>query len=119
MINKLTKHKRGISLVLALLMSGVVIGTSIENIKAYTETVGNIRNTIDYWNPNSGSLDYYGKIGRHSLKRLQFSDGQAAICLDATKALNRGKTGTIISSTYEAGTFPTGVSRDGAEYVAY
>lgn len=119
MINRLMKHKRGIALGFALLMGGGVIGSSIENIKAYTETVGNIRNTVDYWNPSSGSFDYYGKLGRHSLKRLQFSDGQAAICLDATKALNTGKTGTIISSTYEAGTFPTGVSRDGAEILGY
>ena len=119
MINTFTKHKRGIAFGLALLMGGGVIGSSIKNIKAYTETVGNIRNTVDYWNSSSGSFDYYGKIGRHSLKKLQFSDGQAAICLDATKALNTGKTGTIISSTYEAGTFPTGVSRDGAEILGY
>ena len=50
---------------------------------------------------------------------MQFSDGKAAICLDATKALNRGKTGTIVSSTYESGTFPTGVTREGAEILGY
>lgn len=117
MINRLMKHKRGIAFGLALLIGGMsIINSTSYNVLAAIQT-GSV--DVDYWNPASGSMDYYGKIGRKHLWRLQFSDGKAAICLDATKALNRGKTGTIISSTYEAGTFPTGVSRDGAEYVAY
>lgn len=117
MINKFMKHKRGIAFGLALLMGGMsIINSTSYNVLAAIQT-GSV--DVDYWNPASGSMDYYGKIGRKHLWRLQFSDGKAAICLDATKALNRGKTGTIISSTYEAGTFPTGVSRDGAEILGY
>lgn len=114
----LSKYKRVVALGLAILIGGICITNTIYYSVLAGISTGRV--DINYWNPNSGSMDFYNKKDRHALWKLTFSDGKAAICLDATKSLNSGRSGTIDEYVFaDTQDFPTGISRDGAEMLGY
>ena len=114
MINKLTKHKRGIALGLALLMGGMSISTNIEYVYAFTSATQT--NEIDYW--VGGPAAYYGKADRQHLYVLGV-DGKSAICLDPSKRLHKGDRGDTTKYYFDPWTSPTNLTRDEGLFLAY
>lgn len=115
--DKLVKSKRGIALGMAVLMGGMALyqfnDLSVVAYVANAQAGGNV-----YWNEATGPMMYYGK-NRSYFGHLRVN-GKGAICLDATKKLNTGRTGNIAEYAFDGSSnFPTGISRDGAEMLSY
>ena len=113
--------------VIAFALAGLILGTNaIPSIFNVYDTYADFNGTAQagtnvFWNEAMGPYpgNYYGKIGRKYFGKLKVN-GKAAICLDSTKALNTGKTGTIAQYNFDGTqSFPTGISRDGAEMLSY
>lgn len=121
--NKLLRHKRGIALGMSVLFAGMTVAPYLSDIITYAISGDGIITGTDnkYWNKAMGKYpgNYYGKEGRSYFGKLEVN-GRASICLDSNKKLNRTKTGTIAEYLFDGTTsFPTGISRDGAEMLAY
>lgn len=116
----LYKYKRQMAAGLAVLMLSVPIYNSVMNISSYADGFGSVSNTKNkYWDSKPYPGNYYGKEHRSYFGQLGVA-GSPAICLDSAKKLNLGKTGHFAEYPFDGtSNFPTGVSRDGAEMLAY
>lgn len=113
---KKIKNKRLLAFCLAILIGIIPIMSIVNSIAEEGGTAAAGKNV--YWNEASGPFLYYGK-NRSYFGHLKLN-GKAAICLDATKKLNTGKSGTIDEYVFaDTQNFPTGISRDGAEMLGY
>lgn len=117
-MTEITKSNKRIKLLafsLAILIAVIpILSVITSNAKSANAQAGSNR----FWNQNLGSFNYYGK-DRSYFGYLKV-DGKAAICLDATKKLNTGKSGSIDEYVFaDTQNFPTGISRDGAEMLGY
>lgn len=117
-IIKKVRHKRAIAICLAVLLSILPI---ITIIKSNADERGEVTDTNreDFWTGGPLIGNYYGHINRNHLYHLKI-DGKSGICLDSTKSLNRTKTGTKVTYSFDAwDENQTGVSKDGGLFLAY
>lgn len=111
---KISKHKRGVALGLAVLMCGMAIIPSYQ--KVFAETSATQTNAVDVW--VNGPADYYGKADRSHLYFLGVG-GKAAVCLDPSKRLHKGDSGNTTKYYFDPWTSPTNLSRDEGLFLAY